>query len=379
MKPLSLYFHIPFCARKCAYCDFLSFEHKNDLIKSYLIALRQEIVSYEELLQNYEIKTIYIGGGTPSLMTEVQTENIMEQINKSFHIASSAEITIECNPGTLTKEKLLSYKALGINRISIGLQSTEDEELKSLGRIHTLKEFESNFHTMREIGYDNINVDMIFGLPNQTIKSWRKSLEYIKALDPEHISLYGLIIEEGTAFHKRFVQNQSPLPNEEEERQMYWEAHRELIDVGYCHYEISNYSKENYMSRHNTVYWTMEEYIGMGLGASSYFQGMRKDNLRDLQKYIHIGGDLKKLHAQVHPVTVKEKKEEFLFLGLRLLKGIDRRIYKKMFSEEIEKSYGDSLDELAKEGLIQNKDSFIFLTKKGIDLSNYVFTKFLLD
>ncbi|PKM50818.1 MAG: coproporphyrinogen III oxidase [Firmicutes bacterium HGW-Firmicutes-7] len=374
----SLYIHIPFCKKKCNYCDFLSFDHEEDKIEAYINALVEEIRSYKTVLKKDIIKSIFIGGGTPSVLEPTYIDIIMKEIHKLFKIDKAAEITIECNPGSLSRQKVMTYKELGINRISLGLQTVNDERLQHLGRIHTFKEFVQNYNMLREVGYDNINVDLIFGLPNQTIEEWQVTIDQIITLNPEHISVYGLIIEEDTKYYKQFQQKLWTLPEEEEERDMYWYASQTLSEHGYNHYEISNYSKQDYSCKHNKVYWTLGNYIGMGLGAASYYENNRMDNIRNIQDYIAAQGNLDQVIANKYESSLKAQKEEFLFLGLRLFEGISKQIYYKKFNEKLEDLYGEVIDELLKQELLVEEGDRLRLTNRGMDISNYVLAHFIL-
>lgn len=377
MKPISLYIHIPFCKSKCYYCDFLSFANKEPFMDMYIDILILEMKSHAAIIRERKIMSIFIGGGTPSTLPLKSIQKIMQEINLIFNVEKNAEITIECNPGTLTREKILGFKESGINRISLGLQSTFDNHLKTLGRIHSFKEFEENFHMLREIGYHNINVDLMFGLPEQTINDWIISLEKVVKLKPEHISAYSLITEAGTPFFEMKKKNLLILPDEDTERLMYYETNRILEKEGYVHYEISNYSKAGYECRHNNVYWTLKDYIGIGLGAASYNNLTRSENTADFDNYIKSNGNLDEIIISRHISSVSEQKEEFIFLGLRLIKGISNNEYKGMFDEDLMLSYGNIINKLTQQELLKVNEDNIRLTAKGIDVSNYVMAQFL--
>lgn len=379
MKSISLYIHIPFCKSKCNYCDFLSFAGREENIEGYVEALIEEIRSHSSYLKDRSVTSIFIGGGTPSMLPGDCMRRIMDEVYKNFRVEKQAEISMESNPGSLTREKIEIYKASGINRVSMGLQSADEEQLKELGRIHSYKEFEQNYHLLREVGYKNINIDLMFGLPQQTLRDWKQTLEQVIALHPEHISIYSLLIEEGTPFYEQSENNELVLPDEELERRMYWEANRILQEKGYEHYEISNYSKKGFECQHNKVYWELGDYIGMGIGSASYFDGDRMENIVDLDGYIHAGGDLDVIIAAHHHSTELEKKEEFIFLGLRLIKGISKREFFNQFSEDISKDYDNVIKRLMDEELIIDKDDTIRLTSRGFDISNYVLAQFLQD
>lgn len=377
-EPVSLYIHIPFCKSKCNYCDFLSFDNENEKMEAYVEALVLEIISYKTVLEKNIIKSIFIGGGTPSVLEATYIERIMNVIHENFNIDYAAEITIECNPGSLSKEKVTTYKALGINRISLGLQAVANERLKHLGRIHTFEEFVQNFNLLREVGYDNVNVDLIFGLPNQTLKEWQDTLMQVTKLKPEHISVYGLQVEAETPYYKQYQQKNWELPEEEEEREMYWYANQYLTKNGYEHYEISNYSKKGYLCNHNKVYWTLGSYIGLGLGAASYYNNIRMDNTRDMKEYIKAQGDLQEIICNKLSSSLTAQKEEFIFLGLRLMEGISKTQYYNKFNQKIEDIYDEVIRDLIKQDLLSEGNNRLMLTSKGIDISNYVLAKFII-
>lgn len=377
-EPVSLYIHIPFCKSKCNYCDFLSFDNENEKMEAYVEALVLEIISYKTVLEKNIIKSIFIGGGTPSVLEATYIERIMNVIHENFNIDYAAEITIECNPGSLSKEKVTTYKALGINRISLGLQAVANERLKHLGRIHTFEEFVQNFNLLREVGYDNVNVDLIFGLPNQTLKEWQDTLMQVTKLKPEHISVYGLQVEAETPYYKQYQQKNWELPEEEEEREMYWYANQYLTKNGYEHYEISNYSKKGYLCNHNKVYWTLGSYIGLGLGAASYYNNIRMDNTRDMKEYIKAQGDLQEIICNKLSSSLTAQKEEFIFLGLRLMEGISKTQYYNKFNQRIEDIYDEVIRDLIKQDLLSEGNNRLMLTSKGIDISNYVLAKFII-
>lgn len=292
MKELGIYIHIPFCAKKCLYCDFVSYENKQELIEKYVGILNKEILEcslpVDVNLQEYEVSTIYIGGGTPSFIDSKYISEILKNIENKFNVLENAEITIEINPGTVTKEKLQDYKNSGINRLSIGLQSTNDDILKQIGRIHTYKQFLQNYNIARQIGFENINVDLMLALPNQTMQILKDSIDKIICLNPEHVSVYSLILEEETPLYNLVQKGKVSLINEELERDMYWNVKKELEKSGYEHYEISNFAKKRYNSKHNTNCWEQKEYIGFGAAAHSYIQNARYSNIADIQEYIKI-------------------------------------------------------------------------------------------
>lgn len=404
-KNLGIYIHIPFCVKKCDYCDFLSFPGNKTVIRCYVNALVEEIYNYKELAKEYIVKTIFIGGGTPSSIEEEDISTILNAVKEVFTIVSyTPEITIECNPGTLTRSKLKAYKEAGINRISIGLQSANNEELKRLGRIHSYEEFLENYQLARESGFTNINIDLMSALPGQTAEGFAKTLHKVIDLQPEHISAYSLIIEEGTPFYEMYgdfmnkeentskiknnkYQNeksqyesaQYTLPSEEVDREIYEITKKILEENGYNRYEISNYAKKGYECIHNIGYWKRTDYLGIGLGASSLIQNIRYQNEDNLDVYIAISSDNTKLRREIQSLTIKAQMEEFMFLGLRMSNGIKINEFKKEFGCEIETIYGDTISNLMNQELIKEEEGALFLTDRGIDVSNYVLSLFLLD
>jgi oxygen-independent coproporphyrinogen-3 oxidase len=371
-KNLSLYIHIPFCIQKCKYCDFLSFSSSEEDRNSYIQELQKELVWKSHWAKEYQVITVFFGGGTPSILTADQMKWLMDTIKEHYDLVSDAEITIEANPGTLTKDKLFVYRQCGINRISMGLQSANDEELKKIGRIHTFDQLKENFRLAREAGFTNINLDLMSALPGQTLESYAKTLEIVAKLNPEHISAYSLIVEEGTPLSEDEMLL-SQLPDEETDRQMYQFTKERLRQSGYERYEISNYAKQGYESRHNQVYWTGGDYLGFGLGASSYFQGERFINESERKKY-RFDGDKK----EVEILTKEDQMEEFMFLGMRLIKGVSKQQFFEKFGQSMDDIYGEILKKQEKEHLIKNGQDRVCLTEKGLDVSNYVFCDYLL-
>lgn len=369
-----LYIHIPFCVKKCNYCDFLSAPATRVQIAEYLTCLKREIAAYREF--QYQADTVFFGGGTPSLLLPSDIMELMEVLKSAFNIEETAEITMECNPETVDREKLYAMKRAGISRVSFGLQSASDRELELLGRIHNYERFLSAYAMAREAGFTNINIDLMSALPTQTESSWEETLRKVIALEPEHISAYSLIIEEGTEFYENA--DTLMLPDEDAERRMYYRTKELLREAGYERYEISNYARPGYESRHNLKYWSGEDYIGMGLGASSYLDGMRFHNPMDREAYRRKCGKLRELREEEEILDKRQKMEEFCFLGLRRMRGISKTEFEKSFGCPIEEVYGSVLEELQKKELLYIEETRIFLTEKGIDLSNQVFTEFLL-
>lgn len=378
-KPLGIYVHIPFCLKKCYYCDFLSVPAKAEEIEAYFFALEKEILAYHKLSFLYSVQSIFLGGGTPTLPSEKYIIHILEEIQKVFFVEKGAEITIECNPETVNLEKLRVYREAGINRISFGLQSAEDKVLKELGRVHTYQRFLESFMAAREVGFANCNVDLMFGLPRQTLEGWRNTIQTVLALEPEHISAYSLIVEEGTPFYQRMKEGRLFLPEEEEERQMYWQTEQWLKEAKYRRYEISNYAKVGYECRHNQIYWSGQDYLGLGLGASSYMDQVRFRNPLDFKEYQTNVICLEQLHREVERLTVANQMEEFMFLGLRRMDGISKMEFEKRFGDSVERIYGKVVEKWKREGFLEEGEDRIWLTQDGIDVSNVILADFLLE
>lgn len=381
-KDLLLYIHIPFCKKKCSYCDFLSGPGTGEEIKNYINHLLLEIKAYEKEaadLKDYIVTSIFFGGGTPSFIEPSFIAKIIEQLERVFSFAPmpKMEITLEANPGTLEKHSLKIYKDAGVNRLSLGLQSALDKELELLGRIHTYSQFLESYNMARKAGFENINIDLMNALPGQTEQSFEQSLKTIISLEPEHISAYSLMIEEGTPFYDLNEKGLLTLPSEESERAMYYMAGEILQYAGYQRYEISNYAKKGFECRHNTGYWSRTSYLGLGLGAASLFKETRFTNISDRRSYEEAKGDLKKIHPLKESLAKREQIEEYMFLGLRKTEGISIEAFKKCFNIKPEKIYGAVLAQLTKENLIQENGGFICLTDYGIDVSNYVLSQFL--
>lgn len=367
-----LYIHIPFCVRKCDYCDFLSAPGNEEAKTSYTEALLREIEAVKT--EKRKVSSIFVGGGTPSVLSPSLMGDIFEKIHKSFSVAPDAEITIEANPGTLSKEKLFLYRNVGINRLSLGLQSPEAAELKSLGRIHTYEEFLESFSLAREAGFQNINVDLMCALPEQTYEGWVRNLRTVAALHPEHISAYSLIIEEGTPFAKRKLN----LPDEDTEYRMYEDTAGILREYGYEQYEISNYAKEGLACQHNVGYWKRKEYLGLGLGAASLWGNQRFSNTPDFSLYLNNSGFPEKIRGDRETLSLEAEMSEFMFLGLRMTKGVSKAEFLEGFGVPIESVYGNVLDKYKSVGLLEEKEGRIFLTRAGIHVSNGVMAEFLL-
>lgn len=372
MKKIHVYIHIPFCLAKCYYCDFNSFKTKEEDYFMYVEALVNEISNFD--FSNKIIETIYFGGGTPTVLPVSLLGKIEMALAKS-NISKTAEITVEANPETLSNSYIKDLKFLFFNRLSLGLQTTDNNLLKKIGRLHTYEKFLENYCILRENNFDNINLDLMFSLPNQTIENYKKSVETVCTLNPEHISSYSISLYEGTKFYEDFSNNKLILPSEDEDRKMYLLTEEILENRGYKRYEISNYSKIGYESRHNISYWQRKEYVGFGLSAHSYVNGIRYNNTNSFAEYINSKGIGTAENIEILSKT--NKMEEFCFLGLRLIKGINKGDFEKEFGKNFSNIYGDVIEELEKDKLVVISKNNIMLTNKGLDLSNYVFGKFL--
>ncbi len=404
-QELELYIHIPFCVKKCLYCDFLSFSGcPAEQQQEYITALLQEMDCYLEDAKDYCVTSVFLGGGTPSSLREGMIATIFSHIYEVWDVAPQAEITIECNPGTLNREKLEEYLACGINRISFGLQSANNEELKRIGRIHNYEQFVANYKLAREAGFHNINVDIMSALPGQDLTSYGKTLAKVLSLQPEHISAYSLIVEEGTPLSgsKELL---DMLPTEQQERNMYRYTKKILTGMGYEQYEISNYAKTGYECIHNLGYWTGISYLGLGLGAASYYEAKRFHNTCDMERYMQclsgtaifaskptdgentscdVGKQNAKyrtgrLREEVVTVSKKNQMEEFMFLGLRLMRGVSKELFYNQFGYTMDEVYGDVIKKHVEQGLLTQEGQSVLLTAKGIDVSNYVLADFLLE
>ena len=370
---ISLYIHIPFCVRKCLYCDFPSFSGMESVFDDYVRMLCREIDETYSDYRGMEVKSIFVGGGTPSVLPPALLGRISDKIFSRFDVDSKAEITIETNPGTLDAKKLGEMKSMYFNRLSMGLQAWQDRLLKKLGRIHTADEFETNFLQARDAGFKNINVDLMFALPAQSLDDWQETLEKVMKLRPEHISAYSLIIEEGTPFFDMFDRGELKETDEETDRKMYYLAKEMLSDKSYKQYEISNFAREGFECYHNKVYWRTEEYQGFGLGAHSYADGVRFHNTYDMKEYLRGEG----LRLDKEFLSIEEKQEEFMFMGLRMNEGVSEAEFLRRFGESMDSVYGDEIKELISEELLVKKDGRLSLTDRGVDISNSVFEKFI--
>lgn len=406
IKEIGLYIHIPFCKHKCYYCDFVSYANKKKFFKKYVECVKKEIGKYARenrimsehgLEPKYVIKTIYIGGGTPSLIDEEYIEDILKSIRENFEITSNLEenyeaqdeeiknynsqieTTIEVNPGTVTKEKLQKYLECGINRLSIGLQAVQDNLLKEIGRIHTFEDFQNVYKCAREVGFENINVDLMIGLPNQTLDDVKESTKKVMDLKPEHISVYSLILEENTKLEDMVIKGKLELPDDEIERKMYWYVKKALEKHKYIHYEISNFARPGFESKHNSDCWNQNEYIGIGAAASSFMNNARYENTSDLEEYIsNIENDKPSKNIQLQELLDDESKiDEYMMLSLRKISGVNISEFKRKFNQNPIIRYNKILEKLIKEELIEIDGNNIRLSSKGIDLANLVWEEFI--
>ena len=414
-SPVSLYLHLPFCVRKCRYCDFLSGPYDAAVRRRYLRALETEIQLSAETFSNERLSadTVFLGGGTPSLLDANELAHLMAVLSESFRILPGAEITMECNPGTVDREKLLAFREAGINRLSIGVQSFRDEELKLLGRIHTAEEARQCVLDARWAGFDNISLDLISALPGQNIGQWMESLREAAALAPEHISAYSLILEDGTPLKEAALEGKLPrLPDEDEDRKMYHETGSFLAEHGYHRYEISNYAKKGFESRHNSGYWTGHPYLGFGIGAASFYAGCRWSHTRSMTSYLQAlesagssAGALTKsdgeslssaekatghrcqeyaevlesIYEEKEILSERDRMAEFMFLGLRRMQGVSEAEFLRCFGRTMEEVYGPVLKRYQELHMLQREGGRIFLTERGIDVSNAVMADFLPD
>ncbi len=375
MNTVALYIHIPFCKNKCFYCDFPSFSGKEALMINYAEALSKEI---ENTCQDKLISTIFIGGGTPTYLCIEGWKIIAKSIKKLNFVKENFEFTVEGNPNSFKVEQLEIFKEIGVNRISMGLQAVQDAHLKAIGRIHTIDDFKKSYAMLREAGFNNINVDLMFGLPKQSLAQWMESLEEVVKLNPEHLSCYSLIIEEGTKFYNLYESDSLLLPSEDVERDMYAGAIEFLKHNGYHQYEISNFAKDGLDCKHNKIYWNLENYIGCGSSSHSYLDGIRYRNESNIEKYIV---DMKNENSGiVEEIKNSEKDdiEEFMFLGLRLVEGVSIEKFKQRFKVSIFEKYEDVIEKHINMGLLKLENQRLFLTSKGIEFSNQVMSDFIL-
>lgn len=378
MERFGIYIHIPFCVKKCSYCDFVSFCSDEKTWKQYTNAVVCEIEN-KKIENSKKVTTIYIGGGTPSLIPENYIVKIINTVKSRFKIEESAEITIEVNPGTVTEKKLVAYKNVGINRISIGLQSAEDRILKLIGRIHNYQTFLSTYNLTRNIGFENINVDLMLAIPTQTKEELLNTLNKVIELKPNHISLYSLIVEENTEIKKALEVGKLEYVDEKVEREMYWKTKRILEKNGYFHYEISNFAKRGFESKHNMDCWNQEEYIGFGIAAHSYINNKRFSNISNLEEYIkNINEENFEKNIELHEnQTKQDKMKEYMMIGLRKIDGISISEFERRFRISPLFYFRFEIDKLVKENLLEVDLDYIKLTKKGLDFANIVFEEFI--
>ncbi len=372
---MELYIHIPFCVRKCYYCDFLSFEYNKKTVNEYIKSLIGEIEISTLQYGDLPVTSVFIGGGTPSVLTAECIEKIMIALKASFNILPDAEITIEANPGTVTPDRLVCWRFNGINRLSMGLQGTHINELSLLGRIHDYDTFVENYELARKAGFDNINVDLMSAIPGQSLKDWEENLDLVTGLEPEHISAYSLIIEEGTLFFEEYSEGK-PLHNnlvpEELEREMYYLTRDKLAQKGYSQYELSNYAKDGYECRHNIGYWTRDNYLGLGLGAASLIDDCRFSNTDKMSEYLLGIGP-----SSVERLSKRDAMGEFMFLGLRMTKGVNVKRFESLYGCSCMEVYGDHIDKMSGYGLLEYTGDYLRLTNKGMDLANTVMCGFV--
>lgn len=370
---LELYVHIPFCVRKCDYCDFLSFPSAGEQQAGYMEALRREIMGAGDF-QDCHVGSVFFGGGTPSVPEAGRLAEILELLKQKFSFEPEAEITLEANPGTLSSDKLDVYRNAGFNRLSLGCQSVHDRELRQLGRIHTFREFQESFFLARSCGFTNINVDLMSGIPGQSLESYEASLRTVAEMEPEHISAYSLIIEPGTPFASRSLD----LPDEETERNMYGRTGEILGEYGYGQYEISNYAKPGYECRHNIGYWKRTEYLGFGAGAASLLENRRFTNTSDMERYLADSGQPWKIRENIEQLSEQDVMEEFMFLGLRMKEGISEEEFLRQFGKAVDEVYRPVIRKYLDLSLLWRKNGRIGLTRAGVSVSNVIMADFLL-
>lgn len=372
-KNKGIYLHIPFCRKKCNYCDFLSFPAGDELKENYIEALVRELHLSAEINGKYEADSVYIGGGTPSALSPALLERLLEAVGSTLSLTDDCEFTVECNPGTLDREKIGVLKAGGVNRVSLGVQSLDEAHLKRLGRIHSRADVFSSLNELKLAGLDNINLDLMFSLPDQTFEDWDETLRRTLWFEPAHVSFYGLTLEEGTPMYEDFENGFIEAYEDDEDRELYYHAKKLLAEKGYIHYEISNAAKPGMESRHNMKYWTMMDYIGFGLGAHSFDCGVRFSNTTDIDRYIsyYLGGSPGTLEREwVHENSEKDNIEEFMFTGLRLVRGVSASYFKELFGKTIESVYGEEFGKLIEAGFMEKAGDYYRFTEYGMDLAN---------
>lgn len=376
-KRIGLYVHIPYCRQKCSYCDFNSFASMESTVPEYFNALQNEIKSYSDMLDDFTVKTVFIGGGTPSYVDSKYIYQLMDSLNRQIKIEKDAEISIETNPGTLTEEKLSVYREAGINRLSIGLQAWQNSLLKYLGRIHNIEDFITNYKLALKAGFNNINVDLIFSVPGQSIKDWAETIDNVSKLDINHLSCYSLKIEEGTPFGTQLEEGKLKAAEDELDREMYWLAIEKLYSNGFKQYEISNFAREGYECRHNLIYWNADEYIGFGAGAHSYFNKKRYNNIEDICKYSALLANKLIPTENIQTIDDEDAMSEYMILRLRLIEGVSCKNFAQRFGQDLEIKYARQIDKLVSSSLADFNGDRIKLTTKGLDLANQAFIEFV--
>ena len=371
----SIYVHIPFCATKCYYCAFNTYTFHKDEAKAYLTALRTEMELYAS--ETDPLQTAFIGGGTPSILSADALAQLFADIHQYFQITSNAEITVECNPGTVDSEKLKVMRDNGVNRLSFGLQAMQDETLKQLGRIHTVAEFWQSYRLARKAGFENINIDLIFALPEQTMEAWHHTLNEVISLEPDHISAYNLVMEEATPFYEWWKAGKLHLPTEDTEADMFQYTIDTLTAHGYVHYEICNFARSDHFARHNLVYWNNQPCVGLGAGACGYIDSMRYTNIRGIAPYIHKLSQRHKPIADTECMTGHAEKAETLMLALRKREGISLDTYQNRFGEEIEIAFDGILKKWIESQLLERTATHLRLTARGLFLANEVFVELM--
>ena len=371
-KRLGLYVHIPFCRSKCLYCDFCSFPRpKEELVDAYLAALERDLIQTSDLCREYEVDTVYFGGGTPTSLPGERLPRLLDAVTRHYRVSSDAEITAECNPTTESRSLFRAMRAAGFNRLSVGVQSVHERELKALGRIHSFSDVEKTFIDARAAGFSNLSADVMFGIPHQTPESFLETLERLASLHPTHLSAYGLQIEEGTPFHR--MGNRLPLPDEDAAERMYFEGIALLQSLGYAQYEISNFAKEGYESRHNLKYWSCDEYLGFGVAAHSDFCGERFGNSRDLDAYI----EGREITEERESISFEERKNEYVMLRMRLSAGVAAADFEARFGESFFDTFGTRLKKYEANGLVRVTEEGAAFTPRGMYLSNAILSDVL--
>jgi putative oxygen-independent coproporphyrinogen III oxidase len=378
MKPKAVYIHIPFCSHKCHYCDFTAYVVGGQPVDEYLEALEREMAHTVAEVQPEEIRSIFIGGGTPTVLEPKQLERLLAAVRRHFpHWADDIEFTVEANPGTTEPDKLRVMREGGVNRLSFGAQTFREDLLEKIGRIHSVEDIRRSVHQAREAGVENISLDLMFGLPEQQVEDVEAAIREALLLEPDHFSVYSLKVEEGTLFHTRMLQGKLPLPSEDDELSMYQLTRQQLAEAGYPQYEISNFAKPGFKSRHNSTYWRNEPYYGLGAGAHGYMQGVRHQNVRGVKEYIRLTSEQGRPVDETHTVPLYEEMENQMILGLRLMEGVDVSQFARRFEREVGDVFGGVLERLETKGLIQWEKGRIRLTEQGILFGNEVFASFI--